>query len=246
MAKCIRLGILVPSSNTALEPLAQTIISDLPHVSVHFSRFTMTRINLDRGSLSQFQTDVIVNAARLLADARVDIIGWGGNSSGWLGFQADEDLCSKIKTVTGIPATTSVLALNKALQIFGIRNLGLVSPYLHDVQESIIRNYASIGVDISCESHLGLSDNLAIGMIDAATLENSVSTVANGGVEAVTTFCTNFQAAQRVAQWERKYKVAIFDTVSTVIWDMLQSCGVDTRELASKWGQLFEGTCCQR
>jgi maleate isomerase len=114
------------------------------------------------------------------------------------------------------------------------------------VQESIVRNYASIGVEISCESHLGLSDNLAIGMIDATTLENSVSTVVNGGVEAVTTFCTNFQAAQRVAQWERKYKVAIFDTVSTVIWDMLQSCGVDTRELASKWGQLFEGTCYQR
>lgn len=239
MAKCVRLGILVPSSNTALEPLAQAIVSDLHHVSVHFSRFTVTRIALDHEALNQFQTDSIVMAARLLADARVDIIGWGGNSSGWLGFHADEELCSKITAATGIPATTSVISLNKALETFRIQKLGLVTPYLRDVQDSIIKNYASIGVDASSESHLGMSDNLMIGEVDNATLGKSVSEVVDGGVQAVAIFCTNFRAAERVADWESEHKLPVLDTVITVIWDMLLYCKVDAKGLACRWGRLF-------
>src|ERR1700743_3592095 len=113
MAKRIRLGILTPSSNTSLEPLSQAIVSKLPNVSVHFSRFTVLKISLEDDALAQFQTQKILEAARLLADANVDIIGWSGTSSGWLGFHADEELCETITAATGVPATTSVLALNK-------------------------------------------------------------------------------------------------------------------------------------
>ena len=40
----IRIGILTPSSNTALEPLTTAIVAGLPDVSVHFARFTVTEI----------------------------------------------------------------------------------------------------------------------------------------------------------------------------------------------------------
>ncbi|KAK1480120.1 ABC transporter [Colletotrichum cuscutae] len=113
-----------------LEPLTQAIISGLPDVTVHFSRFRVLKISLDEDGLDQFQTDNLISAAQLLADAEVDMIGWSGTSSGWLGFEADEKLCADITAATGIPATTSVLALNKALQKFDVKDLGLVTPYV--------------------------------------------------------------------------------------------------------------------
>ncbi|KAF5014400.1 hypothetical protein F66182_14629, partial [Fusarium sp. NRRL 66182] len=155
MVKRIRLGILTPSSNTSLEPLTQSIISQLPNVSVHFSRFTVLKISLEDDALAQFQNEKIIEAAKLLADAHVDMIGWSGTSSGWLGFAADEQLCEQITAATGIPSTTSVLALNHALQVLGEKELGLVTPYKDDVQEAIIKNYATIGIDCSKERHLG-------------------------------------------------------------------------------------------
>ena len=54
MTKRILLGILTPSSNTALEPLTSAIVGGLPGVSAHFARFTVTEISLKDQALGQF------------------------------------------------------------------------------------------------------------------------------------------------------------------------------------------------
>ena len=239
MAKRIRLGILTPSSNTSLEPLSQAIVSKLPHVSVHFSRFTVLKISLEEDALAQFQTEKIVEAAQLLADANVDIIGWSGTSSGWLGFQADEELCAAITAATGIPTATSVLALNRAVKALSVTELGLVTPYLDNVQAAIVKTYATIGVDCSKERHLGLSKNSSFAEVDEPTLDEMVADVAGREVQAISTFCTNLRAAQRVDYWERKHGVIVLDTVATVIWDMLLHCQVDP-SCVEGWGRLFQ------
>ncbi|KAL4954442.1 Asp/Glu/hydantoin racemase [Aspergillus filifer] len=238
MTKRIRLGILTPSSNTALEPLTQAIIANLPNFSVHFSRFTVTKISLAPDALQQFETEKIVAAAQLLADAEVDIIGWSGTSSGWLGFESDEVLCKAITEATGIPATTSVLALNKACAEFGVKELGFVTPYKDDVQAAITKMYATIGIDVSKESHLRMEKNTTFAEIGEDILDGMVDEVAGMGVDAITTFCTNLRAAQRVKVWEEKHNLPVFDTVATVVWDMLRFCKVDMEPL-KEWGVLF-------
>ena len=85
----LRLGVLTPSSNTALEPLTSALAAALPGASAHFSRFKVTEIALDAAALGQFDDSKILAAAELLADAKVDVIGWSGTSSGWLGFDRD-------------------------------------------------------------------------------------------------------------------------------------------------------------
>ncbi|MFK3704922.1 hypothetical protein ACI2JR_08155 [Klebsiella sp. NPDC088457] len=238
MTKRIRLGVLTPSSNTALEPLTQEIISGLPEVTVHFSRFSVTEIALSSDALGQFQRERILDAARLLAEAKVDIIGWSGTSAGWLGFATDVELCAAITEITGIPATTSVLALNRALDMYRVQKLGLVTPYRTDVQEKIIANFALLNIDASYESHLSLQDNFSFAEVDKDTLERQIAEVVTAGAQAVTTFCTNLIAADRVASWEQQFDVPIFDTTITVIWDMLHKTGVDTRRVAG-WGRLM-------
>ncbi|TDZ33569.1 Maleate isomerase [Colletotrichum spinosum] len=238
MSPRIKLGILTPSSNTSLEPLTQALIANLPHVSVHFSRFRVLKISLDGDGLDQFRNESIIAAAQLLADAEVDMIGWSGTSSGWLGFEADEELCADIAAATGVPATTSVLALNKAVGEFGVRELGLVTPYTDDVQEAIVRTYATVGVDCSKERHLRLSKNSAFADIQESVLDGVVEEVAGRKVQAITTFCTNLRAAQRVAYWEEVHGIPVFDTVATVIWEMLRVCKVDMKPLEA-WGMLF-------
>jgi maleate isomerase len=215
------------------------MIAGLPEVSVHFSRFSVTQIALSADALGQFQHERILDAARLLADAHVDMIGWSGTSAGWLGFAQDEALCAAITAATGVPASTSVLALNRALKAFGIQRLGLVSPYLASVQQKIVANYASLGIDAGCESHLELQENFAFALVDEATLDRQVADVVARGAQAVATFCTNLYAAHRVAHWEAQHGVPVFDTVTTVVWDMLRRCGIDTRRLAG-WGRLVQ------
>lgn len=236
--KRIRFGIITPSSNTALEPLTQQIVSQLPGVSVHFSRFRVLKISLDKEGLTQFDNTPIVEAARLLADAKVDVIGWSGTSSGWLGFDADEKLCQEITAATGIPTTTSVLGLNKLIKRLRITELALLTPYTDDVQAAIVKNYGSLGVDCSIEKHLGKHDNASFGNITEEVLDTGFRKLVGSGAKAVSVFCTGLKAAQLVDEWERKFGIVVLDTVATVLWGMCVIADVDMTVIKG-WGMLF-------
>jgi maleate isomerase len=234
----IRLGMLTPSSNTTLEPVTSAMVSGLPEVSVHFARFPVTEISLRGQALSQFDDEKILQAARMLADARVDVIGWNGTSSGWLGFEADEQLCRNITAATGISATTSVLALNEILTVRNARDFALVTPYLDDVQKRIVENYERSGYRCVAERHLNLSVNFSFAEVAEDRIRVMIREVAAARPQAITTFCTNLRAAHLAAELESELNIPIFDTISTVVWKALQIAGVDTRRVQG-WGSLF-------
>lgn len=232
------LGVLTPSSNTALEPLTSAMIAGLPDVSAHFGRFRVTEISLGEGSRGQFELEPILHAARLLADARVDVIAWSGTSSGWLGFERDRALCEAITRETGVPACTSVLAFNEIMEKTGRRRFGLVTPYLDDVQRSIVENYGRSGFECVAERHTGQSVNFEFSEVGEERIRAMIHEVAAAKPDCISTFCTNLRAAHLVPRLERELGIPIYDTVSTAVWKSLRMCGVDTR-LIEGWGSLF-------
>ncbi|KAF2446973.1 hypothetical protein P171DRAFT_242632 [Karstenula rhodostoma CBS 690.94] len=240
-SKHTRIGILVPSSNTALEPLTTQILSALPALSVHFTRFSVTTIGLSPSALAQFDIPNLLDAAQLLADAHVDVIGWSGTSAGWLGFDVDERLCAAVRERTGIRATTSTLALNKALRMLGVRKLGLVTPYTADVQDAVVKNYAGVGVEVSEERHLNRTDNVNFAVLGRETFDPMVESVMEGEekVDAVATFCTNLSTSALVEGWEERFGVPVLDSVTVVVWDCLKLCGIDTAQVKG-WGRLMQ------
>jgi maleate isomerase len=238
MTRTLRLGVLTPSSNTALEPLTSSIASEIPGVSAHFSRFRVTEISLQAKALGQFDDSKILAAAELLADAKVDVIGWSGTSSGWLGFDADHRLCERIQERTGIRATTAVLALNELLALRGITRLALVTPYTADVQQRIIDNYRTLGIEVVAERHLGICVNHDFALVEPETLRGLMKEVATSRPQAITTFCTNLHAARLAGEIEAKLGVPLLDTVSTTVWGMLRAAGADP-DAVRGWGQLF-------
>ena len=236
--KRIRLGMLTPSSNTSLEPLTAAMLTGLPEVSAHFGRFRVTEISLRSGSRNQFDTEPILQAARLLADAHVDVITWNGTSSGWLGFDSDRLLCEQITAETGIPACTAVLAFNEIMDLSGNKRFGLVSPYLQDVQQRIIDNYSASGYACVAEQHLDISVNYEFCNVSEETLGRMIRDVAQAAPQCITTFCTNLRAAHLVPALEAELGIPIYDTVATALWKALRCCGVDTRRVKD-WGRLF-------
>ena len=238
MTKRILLGMLTPSSNTVLEPVTAAMLSGLPEVSAHFGRFRVTEIALSQRALGQFDDGEILRAAELLSHAKLQCIGWNGTSSGWLGFAADERLCESITAATGIPACTSVLALNEVLRATGVERFGLVSPYLDDVQQRIVANYARSGFECVAERHLGLQDNYSFSEVSAEQLRAMAREVAKAKPQAITIFCTNLRGAPLAEALEQELGIPVYDSIATVVWKSLKLAGVDTRRVLG-WGRLF-------
>ncbi len=233
------LGMLTPSSNTVLEPVTCDMLREVPEASAHFGRFAVTRIALSEGALSQFDTPGVMQAATLLSHARCQVIGWSGTSSSWLGFDSDERLVRAIKADTGAKGCTSVLALNEILARTGARRLGLVTPYLPDVQRKIIANYAAAGIEVVAERHLGLEDNYSFSEVTPDTLRAMTREVAQARPDAIAILCTNLRGGPLVPALEAELGIPIYDSVATVVWKSLQLAGVDTRRIQA-WGRLFK------
>ena len=232
------LGMLTPSSNTTLEPVTTSMIAGLAEASAHFGRFRVTEIALSDQALGQFDDSEILRAAELLSHAKVGVIGWNGASSGWLGFDADERLCRRITEATGIPACTSVLALNEIFALTGVKRFGLVTPYLDNVQVAIIKNYAASGFECVTERHLGKRDNFSFSEVSADEIRAMVREAAKAKPDAITIFCTNLRGAPLVEELEAETGIPIYDTIATVVWKSLKLAGADPRRV-SGWGRLF-------
>jgi len=241
----VLLGMLTPSSNTRLEPITAAMIAGIPEASAHFGRFRVREIALSGEALAQFDDREILRAAELLADARVQTIGWNGTSAGWLGFESDAQLCRRITAATGIPACTSVLALNELFRTTGVKRFGLVTPYRDDVQERIIANYAAAGFECVAERHLGWQDNWSFAEVTVAELAAMAREVARAKPDAITFLCTGLQSAPLAESLEQELGIPVYDTIATVVWKSLRLAGADTTRIRG-WGGLFGETGDER
>ena len=233
-----RIGMLTPSSNTVLEPMAMEILRGVSQVSVHFSRLRVTQISLEDAALRQFGIDAHLHAASLLADARVDVIGWNGTSASWTGFEGDERLCAEIERTHNVAATTAVLAINELLEILEVRRFALVSPYIGSVQREIVETYGDAGYKCVAERHFDEQVNYAFAEIEDQRIAEAVRQVSTASPEAVVIMCTNLRSAHLVDALEAELGIPVLDSVAAFVWKAVRLCGIDTRAITG-WGCLF-------
>ena len=234
-----RIGMLTPSSNTVLEPMAMDILRGVPQVSVHFSRLRVTQISLEDAALRQFGIDAHLNAASLLSDARVDVIGWNGTSASWTGFEGDERLCAEIERAHDVAATTAVLAINELLEVLEVRRFALVSPYIGSVQEKIVETCGGAGYECVAERRFDEHVNYAFAEIEDQRIAEAVRQVSSAGPEAIVIMCTNLRSAHLVDALEAELGIPVLDSVAAFVWKAARLCAIDTRAITG-WGRLFE------
>ena len=233
-----RLGMLTPSSNTALEPVTYAMLAGVEGISVHFSRFKVTEIALSESAQRQFDHSEILRAAELLAHAKVDVIAWNGTSASWLGFDRDERLCERISEATGIPACTTVLAYRDLFRQLPNARIGLVSPYTADVQDRIVAVWGSQGLNCVAERHLSLADNFSFAEVPEAEVARLIEEVVRDGADAAVVLCTNMHGAGVAERLERRLGVAVFDSIAVTLWACLVAAGLDP-SIIHGWGSVF-------
>ncbi|MBD3678538.1 MAG: Asp/Glu/hydantoin racemase [Rhodobacteraceae bacterium] len=239
MQNRVRIGLLTPSSNTVMEPRVAELLAELPEVTAHFGRFRVVRIAMSDDALGQFTFEPQLAAADLLADAKCDVIAWGGTSGGWLGAENDHALCRAITEETGVPATTSTLATLDAFRALGATRYALATPYLEEVQTAIVSNFADLGFECVSERHLEDPGNFTFAQYDETTIGNLIREVSTKTPEAIAVFCTNFDGPRVAPVVERETGIPVLDSISVTLWHALRRVGFDTAPL-STWGRIFD------
>lgn len=235
----VRIGMIVPSSNTCLEPQSYRILGDRRDVTLHFTRINVTRIALDESSDRQFDVAGMRAAAELLATSEVDVIAWNGTSGSWLGSGHDHELVAEITDATGIPATTSTLAYLAAFEEFGTERIGLFTPYTGDVNEAVIESYAREGIKTIDHRHLDLSHNESFARVTDEEMLSGSFELASAKPDALVYLCTNLYGANIAEEVEERTGLPVLDSVAVTLWHSLKLAGAPL--LAPRWGRLLAG-----
>lgn len=212
-----RLGMLIPSSNTVLEPETARLLPTDGSVTSHVSRISVVNIAADDASLGQFETEAFIAAAGLLHDADVDLILWNGTAASWLGFAWDARIVAAIEAHTGIPTTTAVLAINARLAKLEAKRIGLVTPYVAALEDKITANYASIGVEVVSAERLDLTRNTDYADIAPSRIGDMVRTVARARPDAIVVMCTNLAGASVAEPLGIALSIPVIDSVRVAV-----------------------------
>lgn len=234
-----RVGMLTPSSNTVLEPYTSAIFATLGDAAtVHFARFRVVEISMSEASQSQFALEPILEAAERLAEANVGCIAWNGTSASWLGLEKDRELCRQIEERTGIAATSTMLAFEEYYKSLGVRRLGLVTPYLSEIQDRIIDNCAQRGIEVVADRRLEDKGNFSFAEHGTDLIRSMIRDVATSKPDAISVVCTNFRGAPLAAEMEEETGIPIVDSVSITAAKTLACINQDPRRVTG-WGSVF-------
>ena len=140
-----KIGIIVPSWNTVMEYEIQRMAG--PTMSVHSMRIAHTADTEEKLMGLSVQAP---EAVKLLAHAKVNVIGYGCTASGFLHTPAqDKALAERIKNETGIPCATSSRAICDGLRAMGARRVSLASPYAPWLNERLKQYMTADGLPSS-------------------------------------------------------------------------------------------------
>lgn len=217
MSMGVRVGMIVPSSNTVLEEELARLAPCGGPVAVHVTRVRVTQISMEAPALAQFDVGPMSAAAALLGDAMVSAVAWAGTAGAWLGLGHDRMLAERLAEAAGAPATTSTLALVAGCHEQGVERVGLITPYTRPVVERIIATLAREGLTVTAERHLGLTMNHSFAGVEPSEIARMASDCAVPGVQALVVLCTNMRGGQAAAWITEQTGLPVLDSVAVTL-----------------------------
>jgi len=188
----IKLGLIVPSSNTTVEWDFRRLMP--AHVSLHGARMWLTGAGAE--GLPRMNEDM-ERCAEHLGSAGLDFIVYACTGGSLLeGPGHDTRIAARITEITGVPATTVSTAARLALATLGLRRLALCTPYQDSMTAKVAEYLAASGYEVVSMAGRRKADNLAIGDDPLDEIVDFVAANAAPDCDGLFLSCTNWRTAE--------------------------------------------------
>ncbi len=220
-----RVGLLIPSSNSLIEPEYYAVMP--PSVSVHFARLTMTEVSAD--GIARQDADVIAQS-QMLATANVEVILFCITAASfYMGLDYDAKLKRRIEAESGKPALTAARTVIDALRVLDVRRIALATPFVPKGTDRGRRFFEANGFDVVAAEGLDYTDNFSIALIDPETVRDLVRRVDTDTAEAIIIPGGNMPCLSIVEEMETELGKPVVTTNQAGIWALLRHLGTGDR-----------------
>ena len=203
----LRVGLIVPSSNTVMEPDFHRHIGQECVIST-------TRIlleNVTRDAEVRMLEDDLPKAVELIRTTAPDVVVFGCTSAGALGTLAhDEGIGEMIEKGTGARAVTVLGAVLERLRAIGPRKVAVFTPYIQDLTDGVASSLAEAGYPPVKSAGMGIRANLEIGRVSPTEIVSFVESQIEGcAPDCIFLSCTNWRAIEAIEPLRRKLSIPV-------------------------------------
>lgn len=225
----IRIGLIVPSTNTTCE--ADFQMAAPPNVTIHGHRLWITNDAIEIDGMEIMNTE-IESAARYLGTANVDIIAYGCTTgSFYKGLGWDEKMLELIENASGgIPAISASTSIIQALKYLNAKKISVATPYPKWNNERLIIYLDSQGfevLNIEGEPIASHSGNQGINEQNPETIVDFASDLCLPKADALLCSCTAWRSMEAAKTLELRTGKPIITSNQSMIWAAFRKIGVD-------------------
>ncbi len=230
-----RIGLIVPSGNQVCEAEIHAMLPAGVAALV-------TRLEL-RGSSEAELLHMIGSleaAARLLADARPQLIGFHCTAVSTFAPAMAGGIVRRIQDATGLPGTATADAILAALAVLGARRVLLVTPYIAAVHDREIAFLAGHGITVTGGAMMGLNTNAEMAEVapERIAAQARGAAMAAPGADVCFVSCTAIRSAGLITPLEAELGMPVITSNQVMAWHMLRRCGI--AGAAAGFGRLMD------
>lgn len=224
-----RLGIVVPVTNTNLEPDMAMLAPQ--GVSLHFTRaggYDVDEIPDEKQmqAYSDSTPDALIEDLRL---CRADVVLYGCTSATLAqGPDYDARFRHRIEALAGVPAVTAASALVEVLQGLGVRRFAFTSPYVATLNDLALAYLESF--DMTCVARRDAPEPMSNDAVAAVTPDQIIAiakALDSDAAEAVVISCTDYRATEAIPALEAALGKPVVTSNQATLLVGLKRLGID-------------------
>lgn len=231
-----KFGVIAPSTNTIVEPDFYSMT--VPGVTAHFSRIHIRDQNMadDRGMehlLEQIREEIAAACERVLTCEPDSMVMGMSAETFWGGVEGNRAFIKQINDITGLPVATGAEACERALQLFGARKIGVVTPYQPVGDDNVVKFFGEIGFDVVNIKGLKCPTAVSIAHVTEDELRDALLEVNEPDVDALVQCGTNLSMVRLADEAERWLGKPVIAINAATWWMALRTNGIEDKVYGS-------------
>jgi maleate isomerase len=217
----MKFGLIVPSSNTTMEAEFWRMTSGW--ATVHTARMRLRKIAVD--DLEEME-GMTTEASMLLADAEVNVIGYGCTSGSFLkGKGHDREIEEKITEITGIPAVATAKAVVEVLDELHLSRVCVVTPYTEEINRLEKDFLEQNEIEVLKIKGLDIVKNIELGNKEPNAAYELAKEAYRPEAQGIFISCTNFRTIEVIERLEKELEVPVISSNTATLWAMMKKAG---------------------
>jgi maleate isomerase len=217
-----KIGLVIPSNNTVIEPEFWAAKPD--RVTVHSARV------LSGGNTPEGIVEMEKNAARAVRELHaggMSVIAYACLATSLVkGREWDESIRAHIQSTTERPATTAAAATIGAIRAVGASRIGIATPYTQRIGALVGPFFESFGLQPLTVQNLNTADSRELWKTSPDTVFDLALSVDSADAEAICILATDLPTAGVIDVIAAAVKKPVVTTNQAILWQCLSLAGV--------------------